>query len=331
MKRSFRSLSLLIALAAVCTAASATFCGPGTVHSGQPEPWYPDRCNEGAGADPGASSRSSSHSSSNSAAAAAAASRSASQSAGGAATVGAVGGGASDQRQQQQQQTQQQQQQRVQAGNGAGAGSGIVTIEGAQAGSGAQTNIRESTVFMPSPAVTQASIAVPGQITTREGACGPLKIVLRTPMVAIHHGAFGGRDEIYQGDHYDTADMQGPSGEPIGFRRVRLSDTETIVYGHRKVYSRTVLTGSSLAHLNISGWGSSGGGSAGGGGSAAVTKFGTEIDLEDCEVGREVRRTVLIAPSPIMMPVVRKPKPRVIKKPDPCIATALAQCRVPLK
>lgn len=311
MRNYRRNILFTCAITLASASAFATYCGPGTVHAGQGEPWWPNDCNKLTTPVQPVVQPTQATATSESAARSEANARS-----------------AANARQRQQMQQAQQQAQQTQQRSSQQARTGDMVVQGAQPGSGDHTEV--NTVFIPAAPMTAPSTVTPGAIASADSqVCGPLKIIVRTPIFAVMRGPFGGESLVYQGDHQDTVDAMDYRGDPIGYKKTPMpGGGGWILWGHHEMSHRTVLSGAMLAQASFNLFGSNGGGGGGAGVSGSVNKFGKEVDLFDCQVGTLVIEVSRVR-GPAMMPDRVKHKP-VKARVKPCVWTTKPIC-VPVK
>lgn len=188
--------------------------------------------------------------------------------------------------------------------SGAGGTSGVnQTFQGAQAGSG------DRLLVLPNIPATPAS-SVPGaMIASQVTACGPRMHVDREP-IDVHNEGLVSSTTKQQGWTYRLVPAADYGLETFEERGGRF-------YGHQAILTYAVVSTGYARQLVIGGGGSSGSWGQGGiGGSGANQQLVTNIQLIPCvlpaaapAVERIVER-VVIEPSPVMMPVVKKSAPK---------------------
>lgn len=340
-----KSALTLIALACAATAASATYCPAGSVHAGQPEPYWPDRCNEGA------TPTSSPVTNTNKAAgvgvgiAGAKSASDAKASAGAAATAAggkAVAGGGSARQQQQQRQTQQQTQQARQSTTVTGAGEGAGAYAGAGAGfngdinistgspGGGNTTNRSTYVVPPALPFAPPVAALPAtNIAMMAGTvCGPRKMLIQREVTGREYGWKGDAEGFVIGTVNVAVEETDGDGLPMASYLTLADGTEI---GHIKHTVWTKL-GVSISNALAAGvWGKSGGAQASGQVGGQIEMLVKDTELEDCYRRLPVR--VVYQDRVIKEEVVRiKKVPVYVNRPAapppcaPCCAPTVTFC-----
>jgi hypothetical protein len=333
----------LIALACAASAASATYCPAGTAHAGQPEPYWPDRCNEGA---PPANTNTTTNTNKAAglgvgiAGAKSAADAKANASAVAAATGGkavAAGGSARQQQRQAQQQTQQTQQSTTVTGAGEGAGAyagagagfnGDINISTGSSGGG---TVNRSTYLVPPPlppappvaALPATNIAMlPGTV------CGPRKMLIQREVTGREYGWKGDAEGFVIGNVNVAVEETDADGLPLASYLTLADGTEI---GHIKHTVWTKL-GVSISNALAAGiWGKGGGAQASGQVGGQIEMLVKDTELEDCYRRLPVR--VVYQDRVVTQEVVRvKRVPVYVNRPAapppcaPCCAPTVTFC-----
>lgn len=312
--KSVRNLSLLALALAASLPAAATYCASGTAHAGQPEPYWPDRCNEGA--TPASTSKSAAlgvgiaGAASNADADASAKSNSAANATGtGGKASSSANGGSAAAIQGQQQGISGSGNSSARSGNTTGTVNGTNTLTGgssrasataagAGAGSGSgnstsnTTNLdasdrsssRDRTTVWANPVIHgQAAAALPSaNIAIVPGVCGPRVMVVSRPVVGREAHMMSDASTF---DHTTTdrvvalTDGNGLPADPFEVRGGYL-------IGHQIMVMAAVIGTSTAASFSLGGFSASGGGAQGGvAASGQLQQLVKSVEVVECVYG----------------------------------------------
>lgn len=301
---------LIMAFCAISLPAAATYCGPGTAHAGQGEPWYPNRCNE-VMTTPGAPSM-----------------------------TGTVTG------QQEQLQGQlQAQQARARANASSGSASDAASTSSAQASGNGSNNQQalgdvnigtraagsgdDNRVIVHPSMIPPSLVAInpQGNLMGSQSTCGPLMIEVREPSYALVQDFWGNTTQEVSGHTATPVLARDYAGKVVGYERTRVGDQDVFI-GSMILMSSAILN-KSMAFSGALGFikASGSGGQIGGGYSSAVQAQGKDVTIIPCFIP-------VAAPAPVSVTFTPPPprpviKPRPLRKAPTCTTTRLPMCPRP--
>lgn len=164
------------------------------------------------------------------------------------------------------------------------------------------TNYTSKTLFIPPvvPPTPPSQVAI-GNIIKETLACGPLQMVVKTPVIGVSRGLLT-KSKVDQGVTYDLAAYTDAQGNIVDYRKVDFPDGSGYkLFGSQVVIFSTIIGVSSGGNFAIGGGGGNQSwGQAGGGTSSSMTRLVTNIQITQCEVGSfkyvPVEREIPVAP-----------------------------------
>ena len=164
------------------------------------------------------------------------------------------------------------------------------------------TNYTSKTLFIPPvvPPTPPSQVAI-GNIIKETLACGPLQMVVKTPVIGVSRGLLT-KSKVDQGVTYDLAAYTDAQGNIVDYRKVDFPDGSGYkLFGSQVVIFSTIIGVSSGGNFAIGGGGGNQSwGQAGGGTSSSMTRLVTNIQIAQCEVGSvkyvPVEREIPVAP-----------------------------------